>query len=70
MPGGSGQVAILLPLSGKLAEIGKPMLRAAQLALSVPGSPTLDETASRELDLILRDLAPLLTAQISAATGA
>ncbi len=41
-PGGPGQVAILLPLSGKLGEIGKPMLRAAQLALSVPGSPTLD----------------------------
>ena len=43
-PGGtveSGPVAILLPLTGRLAEIGKPMLRAAQLALSVPGSPIL-----------------------------
>ena len=39
--GESGPVAILLPLSGKLAEIGKPMLRAAQLSLSVPGSPVL-----------------------------
>ena len=35
-------MAILLPLSGGLADIGKPMLRAAQLALSVPGSPILD----------------------------
>lgn len=35
-----------------------------------PGAPTLDEHASRELDLILRDLAPLLTAQIPAAAGA
>jgi ABC-type branched-subunit amino acid transport system substrate-binding protein len=35
-------VAILLPLSGKLADIGRPMLRAAQLALQVPGSPVLD----------------------------
>lgn len=41
--GGSetGPVAILLPLSGKLAEIGRPMLRAAQLSLSLPGSPVL-----------------------------
>ncbi len=39
--GDLGRVAILLPLSGKLAEIGKPMLRAAQLALSVEGSPGL-----------------------------
>jgi 4-hydroxy-tetrahydrodipicolinate synthase len=31
-----------------------------------PGSPTLDEVSSRELDLILRDLAPLLTAAIPA----
>jgi branched-chain amino acid transport system substrate-binding protein len=38
----SGPVAILLPLSGRLADIGKPMLRAAQLALLVPGSPILD----------------------------
>ena len=35
-----------------------------------PGSPTLDETASRELDLILQDLAPLLTAKIPATAGA
>ena len=40
--GGSTTIAILLPLSGKLAEIGTPMLRAAQLALSVPGSPVLE----------------------------
>jgi len=36
-----GQVAILLPLSGRLADIGRPMLRAAQLYLAFPGSPTL-----------------------------
>jgi ABC-type branched-subunit amino acid transport system substrate-binding protein len=38
----SGPVAILLPLTGNLAEIGQPMLRAAQLAMAVPGSPPLD----------------------------
>ncbi len=36
-----GQVAILLPLSGRLGDIGRPMLRAAQLYLAYPGSPTL-----------------------------
>jgi branched-chain amino acid transport system substrate-binding protein len=41
-PGGTTTIAILLPLSGKLADIGAPMLRAAQLALSVPGSPVLE----------------------------
>jgi branched-chain amino acid transport system substrate-binding protein len=41
-PAVSGPVAILLPLTGKLAEIGQPMLRAAQLAMAVPGSPVLD----------------------------
>jgi 4-hydroxy-tetrahydrodipicolinate synthase len=35
-----------------------------------PGSPTLDEAASRELDLILHDLAPLLTATLPASAGA
>jgi ABC-type branched-subunit amino acid transport system substrate-binding protein len=39
--GASGPIAILLPLSGKLAEIGRPMARAAQLALMVPGSPVM-----------------------------
>ena len=38
----SGPVAILLPLTGRMADVGRPMLRAAQLALSVPGSPMLD----------------------------
>jgi ABC-type branched-subunit amino acid transport system substrate-binding protein len=37
----SGPVAILLPLSGRMADIGKPMLDAAQLALAVPGAPEL-----------------------------
>src|ERR1700722_16211425 len=43
-----GPVAILLPLSGRMADIGKPMLPAAALALSVPGSPDLmvKDTAS------------------------
>ena len=34
-----------------------------------PGAPTLDEPSGRELDLILRDLAPLLTATIPAGAG-
>src|ERR1700735_4327552 len=38
----TGPVAILLPLTGRMADVGRPMLRAAQLALSVPGSPPLD----------------------------
>jgi ABC-type branched-subunit amino acid transport system substrate-binding protein len=38
----AGPIAILLPLSGKMSDIGKPMLSAAQLALSVPGSPVLE----------------------------
>lgn len=41
--GPSGQrVAILLPLSGPHADIGQPMLQAAQLALDAPGAPPLD----------------------------
>ena len=41
-PGASaGPVAILLPLSGPLADVGRPMLRAAQLSLSGAGSPAL-----------------------------
>ncbi|HEY8290336.1 MAG TPA: penicillin-binding protein activator [Acetobacteraceae bacterium] len=43
--GGSGagqQVALLLPLSGPRADIGQSMRQAAELALSEPGSPTLD----------------------------
>jgi dihydrodipicolinate synthase/N-acetylneuraminate lyase len=35
-----------------------------------PGSPTLDEAASRELDLIFKDLEPLLTAKLPATAGA
>ena len=46
LPGGAGpagqRVAILLPLSGARADIGQAMLRAAQLALDVPGAPPLD----------------------------
>lgn len=34
-------VAILLPLSGPRADIGQPMLQAAQLALDAPGAPPL-----------------------------
>ncbi len=41
-PGASGRpVAILLPLSGPHADIGQPMLQAAQLALAAPGAPPL-----------------------------
>jgi len=35
------KVAILLPLTGPRAEIGQPMLQAAQLAMAAPGSPVL-----------------------------
>lgn len=38
----SGQVAILLPLSGPHADIGQPMLQAAKLALDAPDAPALD----------------------------
>ncbi len=41
-PGGGQAVAILLPLSGPLADVAQPMLKAAQLALDAPGSPHLD----------------------------
>ena len=42
VPAGTPQtVAILLPLSGPRGELGPPMLRAAQLALSAPGAPHL-----------------------------
>ena len=40
-PGG-GRVAILLPLSGGLSEVGQAMLQAAQLAFATPGAPELD----------------------------
>ena len=36
-----GPVAILLPLTGPLSNVGQPMLQAAQLALAAPGSPQL-----------------------------
>ena len=36
------RVSILLPLTGSNADVGQAMLRAAQLALSQPGSPPLD----------------------------
>ncbi len=41
-PAGPPHIAILLPLSGPMASVGAPMLQAAQLALSQPGSPILD----------------------------
>jgi len=41
-PAGPPKVAILLPLSGPRADLGAAMLKAAQMALSVPGSPQLD----------------------------
>ncbi len=39
---GPPRVALLLPLTGPRADIGDSMLKAAQLALSAPGSPVLD----------------------------
>ena len=41
-PAGPPHIAILLPLSGPMANIGAPMLQAAQLAFSLPNSPILD----------------------------
>jgi Periplasmic binding protein len=38
---GTGRVAILLPLTGPHADLGQPMLQAAQLALDTPGAPAL-----------------------------
>ncbi len=38
---GAARVAILLPLSGAHADLGQPMLQAAQLALDAPGAPAL-----------------------------
>ncbi len=37
----AGKVAVLLPLSGPHADLAQPMLQAAQLALSAPGSPPI-----------------------------
>ena len=42
LPAGPPRVALLLPLTGPKADIGASMLKAAQLALSTPGSPILD----------------------------
>lgn len=41
-PSGPPHVAILLPLTGPMANIGAPMLQAAQLARSLPNAPVLD----------------------------
>jgi ABC-type branched-subunit amino acid transport system substrate-binding protein len=41
-PPGPPRVAILLPLSGPRAELGATLLKAAQMALAVPGAPQLD----------------------------
>jgi hypothetical protein len=38
---GASHIAILLPLSGPHADLGQPMLQAAQLALDAPGAPAL-----------------------------
>ncbi len=40
--GGASAVAILAPLTGPNAERGATLVRAAQLALAAPGSPSLD----------------------------
>ena len=46
-PAALGPVAILLPLTGRMADLGKPMLQAAQLSVSYPGSPILDVKDTR-----------------------
>lgn len=38
----AAKIALLLPLTGSNAELGRSMLRAAQVALDAPDSPTLD----------------------------
>jgi branched-chain amino acid transport system substrate-binding protein len=84
--GDSGQVAILVPLTGKLADLGKSMVRAAQLSLSVPGSPVLEvkdthgtpqgaAAAAREavasgVKMILGPLTSAETAQVAPITRA
>jgi hypothetical protein len=40
--GGGRPVAILLPLTGSLADVGQSLRNAASLALAAPGAPTLD----------------------------
>jgi outer membrane PBP1 activator LpoA protein len=42
VPGSPTRVALLAPLTGANAEKGADLLKAAQLALAAPGSPTLD----------------------------
>ena len=42
LAGSSVHVALLVPLTGPNAERGADLLKAAQLALAVPGSPSLD----------------------------
>ena len=37
-----GPVALLLPLSGRLGDVGKPMAQAARLSLSAAGSPPME----------------------------
>jgi len=77
--GGAGSVAILLPLSGPLANVGEPMLRAARLALPQNGAPTLavkdtggspDSAAAAARDAIARGatliLGPLTAAETAA----
>ena len=42
LPPGPPRIAILLPLTGPMSAAAQPMLQAAQLAFSLPGSPVLD----------------------------
>src|ERR1700733_2340637 len=41
-PAGPPHVALLLPLTGPRGDLGAAMLKAAQMALSVPGGPMAD----------------------------
>ena len=42
-----GPIAILLPLSGRLGDVGKPMAQGARLSLAAPGSPPLETKDTR-----------------------
>lgn len=41
-PPGPPRIALLLPITGPMSNLAQPMIHAAQLALSQPGSPVLD----------------------------
>lgn len=74
-----GGVAVLLPLSGPLANVGEPMLRAARLALPEGGAPAMtakdtggtpDNAAAAARDAIAQGAGMILGPLTSAETAA